>query len=137
MWREPSSLFCFDASPDDRHATLAFFAGGPRALAMRKSGDEAMRAEILSRLSVALGPRSAAPLDLMLLDWTDDAWSGGAYSDLIVDMDATDAEDVLRRGLPRVVFASSEISPSFPGYIEGAIVAGRAAAACVRAELCI
>ena len=28
-----------------------------------------------------------------------------------------------------VFFAASELSPSFPGYIEGAIVAGRAAAA--------
>ena len=71
---------------------------------------------------------AAAPSDMLLLDWTHDPWSGGAYSDLIVDMAATDAEEVLREGLPRLAFACSELSPSFPGYIEGAIVAGRAAA---------
>jgi monoamine oxidase len=36
---------------------------------------------------------------------------------------------VLCAGLPGITFASSELSPSYPGYIEGAIVAGRAAAA--------
>ena len=37
-WREPSSLFAFDASPDADHAMLAFFVGGPRALALRGAG---------------------------------------------------------------------------------------------------
>jgi monoamine oxidase len=32
-------------------------------------------------------------------------------------------------------FASSELSPSFPGYVEGAIVAGRIAARKIIAEL--
>ena len=33
--------------------------------------------------------------------------------------------------LPRLRFACSELSPSFPGYIEGAIVAGIEAAQAV------
>ena len=128
-WRDPTSLFAFDASPDADHPMLAFFAGGPTALAMRGEGETAVRVEIVSRLAAALGPRAAEPSDVLLLDWTQDAWSGGAYSDLVIDMDGRDAENILRQGLPRVVFASSELSPSFPGYIEGAIVAGKAAAA--------
>jgi monoamine oxidase len=31
--------------------------------------------------------------------------------------------------MPPVHFASSELSPSFPGYVEGAIVAGKQVAA--------
>jgi len=50
------------------------------------------------------------------------------YSDLIVDGRARDAEARLIAGSPPLVFAASELSPSFPGYIEGAVVAGRAAA---------
>ena len=42
---------------------------------------------------------------------------------------ATTPKHVLRAGAPPLQFASSELSPSFPGYIEGAIVAGRIAAA--------
>ncbi|TKB30437.1 MAG: flavin monoamine oxidase family protein, partial [Mesorhizobium sp.] len=61
-------------------------------------------------------------------DWTGDRWSGGGYSDLIVDATATDAERIIRAGASPIHFASSELSPSFPGYVEGAIVAGRIAA---------
>lgn len=67
-------------------------------------------------------------METILRDWTDDPWSGGGYSDVILDMAAHDAEDVLRAGAGRIHFASSELSPFFPGYIEGAITAGRAAA---------
>jgi len=42
---------------------------------------------------------------------------------------------VLRAGAPPLFFASSELSPSFPGYVEGAIVAGREAAARIVAAL--
>jgi monoamine oxidase len=65
---------------------------------------------------------------MVVRDWTDDPWSGGAYSDLIMDLGAYDAETVLREGAGPVQFASSELSPSFPGYVEGALIAGRIAA---------
>jgi monoamine oxidase len=65
---------------------------------------------------------------MTIRDWTDDPWSGGGYGDLIMDIDARDAEAVLREGAGRVQFACSDLSPSFPGYVEGAIVAGRIAA---------
>ena len=68
-------------------------------------------------------------------DWTDDAWSGGAYSDLVMDLSAYDTEDVLRAGDGPIQFASSELSPSFPGYVEGAIIAGRLAASKLLAAL--
>ncbi|RVC41148.1 flavin monoamine oxidase family protein, partial [Mesorhizobium sp. M4A.F.Ca.ET.090.04.2.1] len=67
-------------------------------------------------------------LDFSHRDWTDDRWSGGAYGDLIVDATARDAERTILAGAPPVHFASSEVSPSFPAYVEGAIVAGRIAA---------
>jgi monoamine oxidase len=43
-------------------------------------------------------------------------------------MSAVDAENVIRAGVPPVRFAASELSPSYPGYVEGALIAGRAAA---------
>ncbi|RWF13751.1 FAD-dependent oxidoreductase, partial [Mesorhizobium sp.] len=38
-------------------------------------------------------------------------------------------------GAPPVYFAASEVSPSFPGYVEGAIVAGRIAAAKIQSAI--
>ncbi|WP_245518655.1 FAD-dependent oxidoreductase, partial [Mesorhizobium sp. M1C.F.Ca.ET.204.01.1.1] len=67
--------------------------------------------------------------------WFNDTGSVGGYSDLIVDMKATNAERTILVGAPPVYFASSELSPSFPGYIEGAIVAGRIAARKIIADV--
>ena len=129
MWRDMPGLFACDASKDPEHAALVVFIGGPLALHCRKAGAEALRAEVTAKLVDALGPDAADVLDFSQRDWTDDRWSGGAYSDLIVDVTARDAERTILAGAPPVHFASSEVSPSFPAYVEGAIVAGRIAAA--------
>lgn len=134
MWRDLHGLFACDVSKDDSHAALVVFIGGPLALRWRELGDAALRAEITARLVEALGPEAAGILDLSYRDWTDDRWSGGAYGDLIVDVTAVDAEPTILAGAPLLHFASSELSPSFPGYIEGAIVAGRIAARKIIAE---
>lgn len=135
MWREPPGLFAFDPSRDAALPELAFFVGGPLAIEWSAFGEEAQRAEVTARLMAALGPEAGEMLDMTIRDWSGDRWSGGAYSDLIVDIQARDAEATLRAGTPPLFFASSELSPSFPGYIEGAIVAGREAAAKVIASL--
>lgn len=128
FWRDLPGLFACDVSKDDDHAALVVFIGGPLALRWRELGDAALRAELIARLEGALGAEAAAVLDISWRDWTDDRWSGGAYSDLIADVTATDAERTILDGAPPLYFAASELSPSFPGYIEGAIVAGRIAA---------
>ncbi|TPW27440.1 flavin monoamine oxidase family protein [Pararhizobium mangrovi] len=125
MWREPSSLYVFETSPSADRAMLTVFAGGPLAKAWHGLDEPALRNALLEHLAEALGEAARKPLDMKIRDWTDDAFSGGAYSDVVVDMDATDAEETLRAGLPPLHFASSELSPSYPGYIEGALVAGR------------
>ena len=65
---------------------------------------------------------------MSIRDWTDDAWCGGAYADNVVDPNAGDVEAPLRHGFGPIRFASSELSPRYPGYIEGAITMGRLAA---------
>lgn len=125
---DPLGLYACDASRDENHAAIVVFAGGSLAEKWRRAGGEATKAAILEKLAAALGPTAAVPLDFTMRDWTDDPWSGGGYSDTIMEFSAKDAEAIMRRGLPSVTFASSELSPSYPGYIEGAIVAGRAAA---------
>jgi monoamine oxidase len=134
MWRDLPGLFACDVGKDRDHAALVVFVGGPLALSWRGLGEAALRLELTARLVEALGPEAAALLDFSYRDWTGDRWSGGAYSDLIVDVTAVDAEAVIRAGVAPVHFASSELSPSFPGYIEGAIVAGRLAARKIAAQ---
>ncbi len=135
MWRDLPGLFACDASKDAEHAALVVFVGGPLALRWNGLDEAALRAEVAKRLEDALGPEAADIIDFSQRDWIEDRWSGGAYSDLIVDVTARDAERTIRAGAPPVHFASSELSPSFPGYIEGAIVMGRIAAKEIAAEL--
>ena len=127
-WRGMPGLYACDASPDAAHPTLVVFSGGALARAWHGLPAEELRRVVIGHLVEALGPDAADQLDFESRDWTGDAWSGGAYSDLVVDMDAVDAEDVIRAGMPPVRFAASELSPSYPGYVEGALIAGRAAA---------
>ncbi|TGP54238.1 flavin monoamine oxidase family protein [bacterium M00.F.Ca.ET.230.01.1.1] len=135
MWRDQPGLFACDASKDADHAALVVFVGGPLALRWHPLGEAALRAEITARLVQALGPQAADIVDFSARDWTHDRWSGGAYSDLIIDVTARDAERVILAGAPPVHFAASEVSPSFPGYVEGAIVAGRIAAAKIQSAI--
>ncbi|TIQ27693.1 MAG: flavin monoamine oxidase family protein [Mesorhizobium sp.] len=128
MWRDQPGLFACDASKDLDHAALIVFIGGPLALRWHLLDDAALRAEVTARLEQALGPEAADIVDFSSRDWTHDRWSGGAYSDLIVDVTARHAERTILAGAPPVYFSASELSPSFPGYVEGAIVAGRIAA---------
>jgi len=128
LWRDVHGLFACDASSDAEHAALVVWTAGPLADLWRSEGEPAMKKRLVERLSAALGPEAAAPLDISLRDWTGDPWVGGGYSDIITDMSARDAEKRLREGFGALFFASSEISPSFPGYIEGAVMAGGIAA---------
>lgn len=135
MWRDQAGLFACDASKGIDHAALVVFVGGPLALRWHPLGEAALQAEITARLVQALGPQAADIVDFSARDWTHDRWSGGAYSDLITDVTARDAERVILAGAPPVYFAASEMSPSFPGYVEGAIVAGRIAAAKIQSAI--
>ncbi|KQS79454.1 hypothetical protein ASG25_13115 [Rhizobium sp. Leaf384] len=128
-WDDVSGLYAFDVSQDETHAGFVVFIGGPLALDWRARGEAFIVQTVRERMAAVLGPQAPEPLELILHDWTDDRWSGGGYSDVIVDPEAHDAEALLQAGVGRVTFASSELSPSFPTYIEGAIVAGRLAAA--------
>lgn len=124
MWRDVHGLFACDASRDDDHAMLAVFIGGPLALEWRAKRGEVMRADLVERLAAALGPEAREVIAYTVRDWCGDRWSGGGYSDAVIDM-APDAEARLSAGWPPLYFSCSELSPSFPGYVEGALVAGR------------
>ncbi|TPN76819.1 flavin monoamine oxidase family protein [Mesorhizobium sp. CU2] len=135
MWRDMPGLFACDASKDAEHAALIVFIGGPLALRWRELGDTAFQAEVTAKLVDALGAEAGDVIDFSPRDWAHDRWSGGAYSDLIVDVTARDAERTILAGAPHLHFAASEVSPSFPGYVEGAIVAGRIAAAKIQSAI--
>jgi monoamine oxidase len=126
-WREPHGLYACDASRDGVWG-LVFFMGGPFARTWHGRPEAALADFIRGQLVEALGEAAGRVVELSIRDWTDDTWSGGAYSDVVVDAQAGDVETPLRRGFGPIRLAPSELSPSYPGYIEGAIAMGRIAA---------
>ncbi len=135
MWRDPVAWYACETGAPDGPVTLTVFVGGPSADRLHAMAPDAMRSTILAELAAALGPEAEQPEAMIVRDWTDDPVSGGAYSDLLTLDAAHDTEAILRVGTSRIRFACSEISPSFPGYVEGAIVAGRLAAEALVADL--
>ena len=119
MWRDPPGLFACDASPDDGHPALVVFIGGPLAVEWGKLGETALRAEVTARLTAALGPEAGEILDITLRDWNGDAWSGGGYSDLILDFNATDAEACSVEGHAAGAFCLVGAVAVFPGLYRG------------------
>ena len=128
QWSLPSGLYCGDASPSLARPQLVAFIGGPLGRDWHGLSLEALRARVLPLLAAALGPEAENPLDFQAQSWVDDPWSGGGYSASIVEASARDAEALLRSGSPPLNFACSELAKVFPGYVEGALHAGRDAA---------
>ena len=128
MWNDPQGLFACDASRDG-YAGLIVFVSGPLAATWHDKPARELETFVIEKLAEALGDEARHSLDIRMRDWVDDRWSDGAYSDVITSLDATDAEATLTTGMPPLHFASSELSQSFPGYVEGAIVAGKQVAA--------
>lgn len=127
LWSQPHGLYACDASRDGVSG-LVMFIGGPSARRWHGRPQAELAAFIRGQLVQALGDEAADIMELAIRDWTDDAWSGGAYSDVVIDPQAGDVETPLRQGFGPIRFAPSEVSPNYPGYIEGAIAMGTIAA---------
>ena len=135
QWSEPLGLYVGDASRDAAAPQLVGFLGGPEARRWHRRGPEAIREAFQGCLESAFGADAAKPLTFDFECWVDEAWSGGGYSASIVKSGARNAEALLRAGRPPLNFASTEIAAVFPGYVEGALRAGRDVAAAVAARL--
>ena len=94
----------------------------------RSLGAAARRRTLLEHLVEAYGAEAAQPTSFVERDWCPDEWGGGGYWNVLVDGAQSDAVEVLRGGVSGITFASTELAPTFPGYVEGAITAGRDAA---------
>ena len=123
---DPPGVYFADASLLDS-PTLVGFVGGTTAAEWARHTEAQRRDAILHHAAAAFGDDALRPLTFLERLWGPDEWGGGGYSNVLTTH-APHAADTLAAGLHLVTFASTELSASFPGYVEGAIHAGRAAA---------
>lgn len=135
---DPPGMYCCEASPADDRPTIVVFLGGAGAHGLQPLDPVARRARVLDLLVEAYGPDAARPVSFVERDWRPDRWGAGGYCNEIVDVHHApphaDAIGALRAGTASITFASTELAPAFPGYIEGALRAGADAAAAILAR---
>jgi len=134
----PIGLYCAEAGPAEDRPTIVGFVGGRGAYQLHDLSADERRALVLDRLVEGYGPEAATPVSFLERDWRQDRWGAGGYCNEIVDARQApphvDAIGLLRAGVPGVSFTSTELAEAFPGYIEGALRAGRAAAEAIAAR---
>jgi monoamine oxidase len=123
---------CADSGPPEgQPALLAGFVAGDRALRLGVLPPLERRRLILDDLVAYWGPQAAMPLDLL-----EQPWSGGAFTSFVspggwtgaARLAVGDQEGPAPADHGRVLWAGTEVSHRWPGYFEGAIEAGLAAA---------
>jgi monoamine oxidase len=107
---------------------LVGFVGGTTAVEWTRHSAAQRREAIIHHAGSMFGDDCFRPLAVTERVWAPDELGSGGYSN-VMTTHAPAAADHLALGLPLVTFASTELATRFPGYVEGAIVAGRAAAA--------
>ena len=125
--------------PEGESGVLATFLAGERALTLGALSTGERRQIILNDLEAYWGTEASEPLELIEQNWTDEPFSGGAFTSFQtpgswttharIAAGETDGPCPADHG--RVHWAGTETSPRWPGYFEGAIEAGERAAAVV------
>ncbi len=124
---EPAGLYVADATVGTA-AALVVFVGGPLAATWRTLGRRRV-STVLSHLEPILGAPVRNTLDVIVRDWAPDVFGGGGYAQFVTGVGRPSQIARLRDSPPGTTFAATELAEVFPGYVEGAIHAGRAAAA--------
>lgn len=119
----------FDCSPKDGNAGIMMaFTIGNRAKAFFKL-DESQRKTELEKLLVAyFGQESTNSLQYLDFSMSDETWSRGCYAGIMQTGAWTVFQDAYRKSFDPIYFAGTEAATRWHGYLEGAVLAGEAAA---------
>ncbi|MCC5894175.1 MAG: FAD-dependent oxidoreductase [Alkalibacterium sp.] len=114
-----------DSSKGDDENRLTMFIGGDKAKDLVKVPPQVRENFALDRLVEVFGEKAENYKDVEESLWVDDPYYGGGYGAMVRTEGDIDAEEVLSSPYERVVFASTELAPEFPHFMEGAIRSGR------------
>ncbi|MBA3764445.1 MAG: FAD-dependent oxidoreductase, partial [Actinobacteria bacterium] len=117
-------------SPPSGHPGVlaAFF----EARAARRYGGASVderRRITLECLERFFGPRAAACVRYVDVDWSAEEWTRGCYFGQMAPGSWIEYGPALRQGVGRIQWAGAERAPMWNGYMEGAVRSGEQAAA--------
>ena len=120
----------FDNSPPDGNAgvLLAFVGGSTWRKWAERSLDE-RRTAVLEGFANVVGPRALKPVDYVEYDWTQQRWTLGSPVASAGTGTTTAFGAHIREPFGRVHWAGTETSTYWSGFMDGAVRAGKRAAA--------
>lgn len=120
---------CYDVSPPGQEkGIIAGFFDGDHALNHGDMSQEERRDLVLNMLSEHFGVGALSPVEYADEDWTSEIWSGGCYGAYAAPGIYARYGEWLRRPIGSLLWAGTETSPQWTGYIDGAIRSGERAA---------
>lgn len=126
----------FDNSPRDGEVgvLLGFIEGADARRWMGAPADE-RRTAVLANLGSFFGEQARSPVEYREQTWAAEPYSGGCYAMYLPPGVWTSYGAALREPVGRLHWAGSDIAVQSAGYMDGAVISGRAAAAAVLTQV--
>lgn len=119
-----------DVSPPQQpHGVLAGFFDGQHALDHADDTSDTRRDIVIHMLAEHFGAEALEPIDYVDHDWNAEHWSGGCYGNVAPPGVYARHARWLREPVGPLLWAGTETSSAWTGYVEGAIRSGERAAA--------
>jgi len=131
----PIEVVYDNSPPDGRRGVLVGFAEGNQGRALFRLSDAARKTAVLGSLARYFGPRAQTTMHYADMVWAREPYTGGAYGSFNPPGVLTSLGAAVAGPVGNIHFAGADYSPEWPGYMEGAIRSGEAAAAKVIASL--
>jgi len=114
---------------------IAAFIVGDRYGAWRALPEEGRRAAVLADLASYFGTEALAPVSYDEADWPSNPWIGGGYAAFMPPGVWTSYGEALAAPVGRLYWAGTEMAERWPGFFDGAVRTGEAAAAAIHTRI--
>lgn len=129
---------CFDATPPNADVgAIAGFFDADHAINYGNLTAQDRQAEVVEMLTEHFGAEAAEPLGYVDNDWTEEEWANGCYGAFAPPGVYHTFSRWIREPVGAIHWAGTETSPTWTGYIEGAIRSGESAANDIVADLAV
>ena len=136
LGNRPWIELCADSSdPESGKGIIATFVVGNRYQRWRAMSDHDRRAAVLSDLAAYFGEEAYAAVTYDEVDWPADPWTGGGYAAFMPPGVWTDFGEALVAPVGRIYWSGTEVADRWPGFFEGAVITGEAAAEAIQTRL--
>ena len=131
----PIRLTYDNSPPDGRPGVLVGFMEGDDSRRFYGASASVRRHAALQALARYFGPEALHPVQYVDLPWASEPFTRGAYGSFNPPGVLTSLRDAVAEPIGLLHFAGADMSPQWPGYMDGAIRSGQRAAQAALAAL--